>query len=119
MFPVVQGRRNPIAGNIQFSCHPAVHGTGTFNPATGQVTITSMIPPTVNPSVYSGGNLYLSGSGGTPGGTYTWLTATNVLIPTASWTVSTNGVYNAAGAFSNAIPINVSESARFFRFRTP
>ena len=107
-----------ISGNFS-SVAIQPFGTGTFNPATGQVTITSMVPPTINPSVYSGGNLYLSGSGGTPGGAYTWLTSTNVLIPTTSWTVSTNGVYNAAGAFSNAIPINVSEAARFFRFRTP
>ena len=55
-----------ISGNFS-SVAIQPFGTGTFNPATGQVTITSMVPPTVNPqSVYSGGNLYLSGSGGTP-----------------------------------------------------
>ena len=94
-------------------------GTGTFNPATGQVTITSMVPPTVNPPVSSNGNLILSGTGGTPGGAYTWLTTTNLTNPIAAWTVGVSGVYGITGAFSNAIPINVTESARFYRFRTP
>jgi hypothetical protein len=78
-----------------------------------------MVPPTVNPPVFSGGNLILSGTGGTTGGSYTWLTTTNLVNPLAVWTISTNGVYDPAGAFSNAIPINNSEPARFFRFRTP
>lgn len=94
-------------------------GTGTFNPATGKLTITSMVPPVVNPPVTSGGNLILSGTGGTPGGAYTWLTTTNLLNPIGTWTVGVSGVYNSVGAFTNAIPINPSSPAQFYRFRTP
>jgi len=37
----------------------------------------------------------------------------------ANWTVSATGVFDGSGAFSNAIPINVSTPAAFFRLRTP
>jgi autotransporter-associated beta strand protein len=81
---------------------------------TGVVTI-----PTVNPPVHSDGNLIMTGTGGIPGGSYTWLTSTNVAAPTAEWTTNTAGTFDLSGAFSNALPVNPSESARFFRLRTP
>jgi autotransporter-associated beta strand protein len=95
-------------------------GAGTFNPSTGVLTITvggggiTFIPPTL-----SGGNLILMGTGGNPGGSYTWLTTTNVVNPMATWTTNTSGVFSGTGTFSNAMPINVSEPARFFRLQTP
>jgi len=94
-------------------------GHGTFNPATGQLTITSMVPPTVNKPVISSGNLILSGTGGTPGGGYTWLNSTSLTNPIAVWTVAASGVYDSAGAFSNAIPVSTTTPTEFFRFRTP
>jgi hypothetical protein len=67
----------------------------------------------------SGGNLILTGSGGTPAGySYTWLQTTNLKAPII-WTTNIQGVLNGAGAFSNAIPINASQKASFFRFRMP
>jgi hypothetical protein len=94
-------------------------GHGTFNPATGLLTITSMVPPVVNKPVLSSGNLILSGTGGTPGGGYTWLTSISLTNPIGVWTVAANGVYNSVGAFTNAIPVNNTTPAQFFRFRTP
>ena len=94
-------------------------GTGTFSPATGKLTITSMTPPVVNTPVVSGGNLILSGTGGTSGGTYAWLSATNLTTPIASWIVATNGVYGSNGNFTNALPISSSTPAQFYRLRTP
>jgi len=73
----------------------------------------------LNPVTVSGGNFILTGNGGTAGGHYTVLTATNPVIPVASWTTNVSGTLNGSGAFSNAIPINVSEPVRFFRVRTP
>ena len=107
-----------ISGNFS-SVAILPFGHGTFNPATGQLTITSMVPPTVNKPVLSGGNLILSGTGGTPGGGYTWLTSTNVTTPIGLWTVAASGVYDSLGAFSNAIPVSVTTPTEFFRFRTP
>jgi autotransporter-associated beta strand protein len=75
--------------------------------------------PTVNPPVRSGGNYILTGTGGTPGGAYTWLNSTNVSLPLTQWTTNTTGTFDGSGNFSNAIPINVSEPARFFQLRVP
>ena len=79
----------------------------------------SSTPPTINSARASGGNLILTGSGGTPSGSYTLLTSTNVTAPLATWTTNTGGSFNGSGAFSNAIPINLGEAARFFRIKTP
>ncbi|MDB6123102.1 MAG: Autotransporter-associated beta strand repeat protein [Pedosphaera sp.] len=93
-------------------------GTGTFNPTTGELTITSSAPPVVNPPKVSGGNLIFTGTGGTPGGSYTWLTSTNVAAPMANWITNSVGVFSGTGTFSNAIPVT-SEASRFFRLKTP
>ncbi len=94
-------------------------GTGTFNPTTGELTITSSGIVTLNPVAVSGGKLILTGNGGTAGGNYTVLTSTNVATPVAGWTTNVSGTLDGSGAFSNAIPISVSEPLRFFRIRMP
>ena len=66
-----------------------------------------------------GGNLALFGAGGTPGGTYTWLASTNVATPRSAWSTNSTGTFDSSGAFSNAIPIQTSEPARFFLLRMP
>jgi len=73
--------------------------------------------PTVNPAIYSGGNLILTGSGGIPGASYTWLQTTN-LTPPVIWTTNLVGTLNGTGSFSNAIPV-AADPARFFRLRMP
>jgi hypothetical protein len=75
--------------------------------------------PVIHQFTVSGSNLILTGTGGTPGRSYTWLTSANVMAPVAAWTAITNGVYDANGGCSNAVPITASEEARFFRIRTP
>ncbi|MDB6109400.1 MAG: Autotransporter-associated beta strand repeat protein, partial [Pedosphaera sp.] len=85
----------------------------------GTLSIASSAAPTLNAAYVSGGNLILTGTGGSAGGAYTWLTSTNAAAPAADWTTNTTGVFSGGGSFSNAIPINVSEPARFFRLRTP
>ncbi|HYG22688.1 MAG TPA: autotransporter-associated beta strand repeat-containing protein [Verrucomicrobiae bacterium] len=91
-------------------------GTATFNPATGEVTITSVGAPILNRPVLSGGNLILTGTGA-PGAAVTLLTTTN--LANGVWTTNTAGVFDSNGVFSNAIPVNVSEPARFFQIRQP
>jgi autotransporter-associated beta strand protein len=98
---------------------PSGSYTGTFNPATGQLTIGSAASAVVNTPFLSGGNLILTGSGGTPGAGYTWLTTTNITNPVATWTTNSTGTFSLSGTFSNAIPVNFSSPAQFFRLRTP
>lgn len=74
--------------------------------------------PTINPPTVSGGNLILTGTGGSPANSgYTLLTATNLSAP-INWTTNATGAL-VGGAFSNAIPVNAAESARFFKMRIP
>jgi hypothetical protein len=83
------------------------------------VNLAPPIPPTVNPPTVSGGNLILTGSGGTPNRAYSWVTATNVVLPLSAWTPSATGVLDNTGSFSNAIPVNAQDSRRFFKLRIP
>jgi hypothetical protein len=83
------------------------------------VASTPVTPLTINSTRASGGNLILTGSGGTPNGSYAWLSSTNVASPLATWTTNTTGSFSGNGAFSNSIPINTGEALRFFRLKTP
>src|ERR1022692_3868819 len=73
--------------------------------------------PVVSAQGVVGGNLILKGVGGTPNFGYTVLTTTNLQRPIVNWTVGATGVLDNTGAFSNAIPINISQPAAFFRLR--
>jgi hypothetical protein len=83
------------------------------------VSVTSAAPVTLHPPVFVGGNLTLTGSGGTPGGGYTLLTSTNLQVPLAAWRTNVIGTLDGSGAFSNVISVNFSEPVRFFNVRSP
>ena len=91
-------------------------GSGTFNPATGQLTITSTGNLTFNHPFVSNGNLVLTGSGA-PGTGYTLLSTTNITLPLSQWTTNGTGTFDSNGASSNAIPLDTTN--RFFLLRQP
>ena len=82
------------------------------------INLAPLTPPIIHPAYVSGGNLILTGSGGTPNHAYTWLTTTNLAAP-ITWTTNSTGVLDGSGAFSNAIPINPSLHDSFFKLRLP
>jgi len=79
----------------------------------------STAPLSITSTTVSGGNLILSGSGGTPGAAYAWLTATNLATPLPEWTTNITGTFNSSGDFSNSISITHTEPQRYFRLSTP
>ncbi|MDR3459655.1 MAG: autotransporter-associated beta strand repeat-containing protein [Verrucomicrobiae bacterium] len=83
------------------------------------VTVPKVYSPRIDFVNFSGGNVVLTGSGGAPGSGYTWLTATNVAAPSATWTTNSAGLFDGSGAFSNSIPVIPAESGRYFRLRIP
>ncbi|MDB6068819.1 MAG: multidomain protein with s-layer y region, glug motif, ig motif, i-set domain, pkd domain, partial [Pedosphaera sp.] len=83
------------------------------------VSATPPTPPTIGSTTVSGGNMILTGTGGTAGSGYTMLTSTNVATALASWTTNTTGTFGAGGSFSNSVPITPSEAKRFFLIRVP
>ena len=72
--------------------------------------------PTFATPKVSGGKLILTGTAGTPNNSYLWLVTTNLSAPVI-WTTNSAGVLDGAGAFSNAIPIDLFQQNCFFRFR--
>jgi autotransporter-associated beta strand protein len=59
------------------------------------------VPPTISGITASGGNVVISGTNNAgSGGTYHVLASTNLALPFASWSVSTNGTFNGSGNFS-------------------
>jgi len=105
----------PGAGNFS-SITILPSGSATFSPATGLLTITATVPPVFNGPVVKGGNLILTGTGGTPNGSYNLLSSTNLLV---GWITNATGVYSATGNFSNAIPVSTSVPQEFFQVQTP
>ena len=75
------------------------------------------VPILAAPNI-SGGNLILTGTGGTPNSGYTWLATTN-LAPPVQWTTNSTGTLDGTGAFSNSLPINANQSAAFFKLEMP
>jgi hypothetical protein len=78
---------------------------------------TTPVAPTLGAPRASGGDLILTGTGGTPNSGYTWLTTTNLSAPII-WTTNSTGNLNGVGAFTNSIPIGANPD-RFFRLRLP
>jgi hypothetical protein len=128
-----------LAGNvaqiyIDFTTPPGVpNGYSGYSEISvfGKASVTpppSPVPPVVNHPYSSGGNLIVSGTGGTAYAPYTLLTTTNLLIPIADWTpleggtdgngqTIAGGELNGSGAFSNAIPINAATPTSFFTLK--
>ncbi|HEV2329883.1 MAG TPA: fibronectin type III domain-containing protein [Verrucomicrobiae bacterium] len=74
--------------------------------------------PKIGVPQVSGGNLIITGTGGTPNSDYTWLFTTN-LTPPIVWMTNSTGILNSAGALSNSFPINLITSEGFFRLQSP
>jgi hypothetical protein len=85
-----------------------------------QLTATPVVlkAPTLGTPEVLGGNLIVKGIGGMPNRSYIWQVATNLSAP-INWTTNITGTLDGTGAFSNAIPINASQPATFFRLQVP
>jgi|ERR1039457_703010 hypothetical protein len=97
-------------------------GAGTIQANFDSVRLTkapiTFSAPTLATSWVSSGNLILTGTGGTPNAGYTWLTTTDLSAP-INWRTNRCGTRDGKGAFSNAIPIDASQPASFFKLRLP
>ncbi|HRT57493.1 MAG TPA: hypothetical protein P5038_12770, partial [Candidatus Paceibacterota bacterium] len=86
----------------------------------GRIRVTGVAaPPQITTVTVAGGTVTLSGSGGTPGGTYYVLSSTNVGLPLASWTALITNLFDGTGKFTYSMPVNPGEPQRFFRLQMP
>ena len=127
----------PLAGGEVFRLFSAGTVSGVFAsvalPALGQglvwntsrlyvdgtVSVSSTNPPEIGSLTLVGTNLVLTGSGGTPGGTYYVLASTNVALPAAQWPPIATNQFDAGGDFILTVPIVPSLSERFYRLQVP
>jgi autotransporter-associated beta strand protein len=77
----------------------------------------TQIPPSIASSGVSGGNFFLTGSGGLAGATYYVLTTTNVAQPFANWARAATNVFNGSGGFTYTN--STTDPQRFFRIAAP
>jgi autotransporter-associated beta strand protein len=85
----------------------------------GTLSVVTLTQPTFAPAVLSGTNLILSGSGGSPGLSYSVLTTTNLAAPLSAWSVAATGYFDVNGNFSVTNGIATGTSQRFYAVRTP
>jgi autotransporter-associated beta strand protein len=91
------------------SVSPSIPGAGLTwdlsQLSSGVIKVAGSAGPVIGSTTVSGGNLVLSGMGGTAGSPYSVLTTTNLTLPLTEWTQVATGTYSATGTFTNAIVI--------------
>lgn len=75
--------------------------------------------PVISSTVRSGNNLLISGSGGTPNGSFTIRTNANVAAPLTGWGTNSTGTFDSNGNFSASLPISPSNPRLFYLIQTP
>jgi hypothetical protein len=104
---------------VELSVAPAITYQAAFDYVRlTKVTAVPLTAPILKRTTISGGNLILTGSGGTPDAAYIWLTTTNLSAPII-WTTNFTGTLDGTGSFSNAVPVSTSQRASFFRLKLP
>jgi hypothetical protein len=73
--------------------------------------------PVISTPKLSGGNLSISGSGGTPNGTYTVQTNASLTLP--NWGAASTGTFDGSGNFSVSLPVSSNNPRLFYRIKTP
>jgi hypothetical protein len=74
--------------------------------------------PVFSSVILSGANLMLSGSNGVNGAEYYLLASTNVALPLSNWVRVLTNSFGVAGEFSETIPMDLAECARFYRLQS-
>jgi len=109
-----------ISGSFA-SITPTTPGAGlawdTSQLGSGVLSVVSNAPPMFTSTVVSNGNIIMSGSGGSAGGTFYVITTTNVLTPLTNWVVLSTNSYDGAGNFSVTNPVSLGTPQRFYRIK--
>jgi autotransporter-associated beta strand protein len=128
----------PLAAGNTFQVFNAVTYSGSFagitpaTPGAGLVWDTSHLNsgiigviapgstgPVIGGTRLSGGNLILSGTGGTANGTYYVLTTTNLTTPLADWVPLVTNTYDASGDFAFTNAVNPGLPQQFYLIKQP
>ncbi len=96
--------------------------TGT-NTGSGSITVltgpAAPLPATIGVVSVSGGNITMSGSGGSPSGSYHVLATSNASTPLGSWSVVASGSFAGDGSFSVTFPAAPGQPQQFYVIKSP
>lgn len=85
----------------------------------GTIAVVPFASPNINGLTQTGTNLVFNVAGGSPGGSYTLLSSTNVALPLSSWTTNSTGNFDWLGNVTLANAINPATPQRYFTVRVP
>ncbi len=83
------------------------------------ITGTATAAPKFNGPLLAGNTLTLSGTGGTPGGTYYVLASANIALPVTNWTAIATNTFDGSGNFTFNDTLDGSRPQRFYLISTP
>ena len=106
-----------VSGDLTIELSVAGASTYQANFDNVQLTKALNVAPAIGHAAVSGGNLVVTGTGGTPNAGYTWLSTTNLAAP-INWVTNSTGKLDGTGAFSASVPVGANP-ASFFRLRIP
>jgi len=110
-------------GGAFTSISPATPGPGLawdlsqLNLGIVNVVASSGAGPVIDLTKVVGDNLIFSGTGGTAGGSYAVVTATNLTTPANGWTALMTNSFDAGGAFSVTNTIRTGSPQMFYRLK--
>jgi len=103
---------SPGAGLAWDTSHLDTSGT------IGVITGSTLRPAVFTPIMVSGARLTLSGTNGTPSGTYHVITSTNLRVAETNWTVVGSGSFDGSGNFSFNVT-NTNNVSQFYILKQP
>ena len=80
-------------------------------------TVTNSPTPVSISTHFAGGNLTLSGTGGSAGGTYYIVGTSNLTLPLAQWTVLSTNSFDGSGNFNVSMPVVSTNPNLFLRIK--
>jgi len=76
-------------------------------------------PVVISHTTLSGGNLSITGSGGTANGTFSVLTNASLTVPLSGWGTNMTGTFDSSGNFSISLPVTTANPHLFYLIKTP
>jgi len=92
--------------------------TNTLN-TSGTLSIVTLTHPLIQTLSLGTGGLVIGGSGGLPGGGYTVLATTNLLLPVTLWTPLLTNQFDSSGNFTFTNEVNPGSSPNFLLLQAP
>ncbi|HEX5219931.1 MAG TPA: autotransporter-associated beta strand repeat-containing protein [Verrucomicrobiae bacterium] len=92
--------------------------TSTVN-SDGWVRVVTSTAPLIGSVSIINGEIVVTGTGGTPGGTYHVVTTTNLTLPMLQWLPIATNTFDGGGNFAFTNAVSLVEEQQYFRVRLP